>query len=176
MGLWADASVTEFPYCTGLVFACNGHFRLFEQPTRGNTSLAPIAPAWHPPPRRHNARTDDTCRVLPILTALAPTDHLFGALGASPITYPHLLQHTRLIANALAQVPSFCGNYTTLWSPTPLWPSTVNCRTLSGLAAGLDARGQTCARSALMHGHTSSRCSTQCAKRPGIGAGTFDRK
>ena len=60
--LWADPSVTELPNCNGLAFACNGHFRLFEPLTRGGTSLAPIAPAWHPPPRRHNDRTGDTCR------------------------------------------------------------------------------------------------------------------
>ena len=108
----ADASITDLPNHTGPTFACNAHLRLFEQPKRDGPSKPAIAPPWSPPPRRHNNETGEECRILSILTALAPIDHHFDTPAPCPMAYSHLRRHTHLIADALSKVPSFCVNTT----------------------------------------------------------------
>ena len=108
----ADASITDLPNHTGPTFACNAHFRLFQQPKRKGPTKPAIAPSHSPPPRRHNDETGVECRILSILTALAPIARHFDTPAPNPMTYSHLHRHTRLIADALSQVSSFSASTT----------------------------------------------------------------
>ena len=79
--------------------------------TEGPTKPA-IDPSHSQPPRRHNDETGPECRVLSILTALAPIARHFDTPAPNPMTYSHLHRHTRLIADALSQVSSFSASTT----------------------------------------------------------------